>query len=198
MLTLAAPLRVYGQAEGTGATITGRVVDFHNQPVSTLVKLLAMGDMPANTAYTDSDGHFIFMDLPAGNYSVEVDATGYQLFRQAISVQSPLTGIFKVNVILDPVKQEPKPAGPAIIGSPGTYRVDSKALGHPFSQKALDAFAQGNNLRDTGDLKGAMKSYKQALKSEPGFYPALNNQGQFTFGKATPWVRRTPSNRRSS
>jgi Tfp pilus assembly protein PilF len=174
---LAGPVRVFGQAEGTGAAITGRVVDFHNHPVSTLVELLAMGDIPANTVYTDSDGHFIFMDLPAGNYNVEIDAEGFQPFRQAISIQSPVTGMYKVNAILDPLKPQPKAAGPAVAGSPGTYRVDISKLGHPFSPKALSAFADGNTQRDTGDLKGALKKYKQALKEEPGFYPALNNEG---------------------
>ena len=60
--------------------ITGRVVNHQRQPVSEAavdVLDLMTGGPPLQRAYSDSDGSFLFEDLPVGQYQLQADAAGY-------------------------------------------------------------------------------------------------------------------------
>jgi len=164
----------FAQSNGV---VTGRVTDDHGKVESQLVRLLAVGDVPAGDVYTDSEGHYTFQGLPGGVYYVVVEAEGYRPFHQSVSLDMQVQPKVTLDVILEPVTTPPPTPGQIISGSTSSHALNAKRPGTLFSPKVLKEFERGNKDRQKGDLNAALAHYQKALDLDASFYPALNNQG---------------------
>ncbi len=126
LLVTLAPLLV-AQTAGTGA-LTGKVTDASGGAVAN-AKITAVNadGGQTQTATTGADGVYRFARLPPGNYSVKIEATGFQALEIA-STTIPATGAATVDGKLE---SEQKPEEPSL-----------KDLGFTPDQTAGSAAAQ--------------------------------------------------------
>jgi len=174
-----APLAVgllWSQAEH-GGVISGGVITTHGKPERILVQLIEESGIPAGEMYTDSNGGFVFRSLPNGIYAVVIQAEGYQPFRQVVRLDLKLSPKQQVNVHLEPLTTRSPPPKQVVPGSPRTYKLNLKNQARPIDPAALREFDKGNEAREAGNLKSAIKHYQKALQIDSSCYPALNNLG---------------------
>jgi len=163
-------------AQTTGV-LSGRVTNSQGQPVTVLIHLFAEGDIPAGSVYPDSNGSYVFMALPAGTYTVAVDAEGYKPFRQVTRLEDNIQPRAQVMVVLEPATNPAASKGPTIAGSKERGGLNGKSFLLQFNPKAVKEFDKGNSERQKGNTQAALEHYKKALRIDPNFYPALNNAG---------------------
>ncbi len=166
----------YGQAEH-GGVISGSVNTTSGKAERIRVQLSDESGIPAGDVYTGSNGGFVFRSLPNGIYHVVVQAEGYQPFHQVVRLDTKLSPKQQVYVQLEPVATPDSPSPSVIPGSTRTYKLDAKNQARPLDPRALREFDNGNEARQRGDLKSAIKHYQRALQIDSSCYPALNNLG---------------------
>ena len=158
--------------------LSGRVTNSQGQPVTVLVHLFAEGEIPAGSAYSDSNGSYVFIALPSGTYTVAVDAEGYKPFRQITRLEDNIQPRAQVMVMLEATTPQTVRKGPAIVGSKSRNEPDAKAaapdIGHP---KAVKEFDKGTRAERDGNSAAAIQHYQKALQFDASYYPALNNLG---------------------
>ena len=157
--------------------VSGRVTNSQGQPLTVLVRLLADGDTPVGDAYTDSNGSYIFMSLPSGDYAVVVEVEGYKPFRGTTRLDEKIQPRGQVMVVLEPTTKEITSKGPMIAGSTSSRELNAKHPLPPLDPKALKEFDRGNKEQEKGNSEAALERYQKALRIDPNFYPALNNMG---------------------
>mgnify|MGYP006279191667 FL=1 len=79
-------------------TISGQVKDQHNHPLPGANVVL---NKDFKAVVTDNDGHFIFSNLPSGEYTIEISYIGYKKYAKEISLQNQ-------NISMGPVLLSPK------------------------------------------------------------------------------------------
>jgi tetratricopeptide (TPR) repeat protein len=157
--------------------VTGRVVNSRGAAENLPIRLIADGEVPAGDTYTDSDGHYIFQQLPGGTYFVVVEAEGYRPVHARAYLDALAQPKATVDILLEPLRKDSEPPSPVISGSPSSQMLNVKHPGTPFSLKVLSEFDKGNKEQEQGKLEAALAHYRRALELDPDFYPALNNQG---------------------
>ncbi len=157
--------------------VSGRVTNSQGQPQNVLVHLLADGDIPAGDAYSDSNGYYVFMGLPNGNYAVVVEAEGYKPFRGSVRLDNVIQPRGQVMVVLEPAPKEVAKIGPMITGSKSSGKLNAQHPLPPFDPKAVKEFDKGNKEQQRGNIQAALEHYQKALRVDANFYPALNNMG---------------------
>src|SRR5258706_14836103 len=84
---------LFGQ--GTTSRIAGTVVDSSGAPVARVsVKLINEDTQATCTTATSDAGTYVFDSVQVGNYTVEVDATGFKRFtsrHNPLSIGQPMT-----------------------------------------------------------------------------------------------------------
>lgn len=94
--------------DGTGAMITGRVIDTNNLPLTgATVYLLNQAGVPIASAQTNATGNYELAGMPLGNYALQVSKLGYNTMfngnvpnlSEVIPVQVG-NGVTEVNFVL--------------------------------------------------------------------------------------------------
>ncbi len=160
-----------------GGVVAGRVTDPRGQPERLLVRLVSAGEVLVGQVYTDSNGLFVFGDLPGGVYYVSVEAPGYRPVRQAVVIDLPRSIQTQINISLESINTTATPPGQIISGSSTSYKLSLSKNRRPFDPKVLREFDKGNRKQQEGNLQAALSHYQRALRIAPDFYPALNNLG---------------------
>ena len=131
-----------------------------------LVTLLANGTRPAGTTIADLSGHFTFVNVPKGNYTIRVEIDGFEVVNQAIET----TGSGDANVIVNLVQKRRSDAGPAQI-------VNVNEFTERYPKKAVSYFEKGTSALDQKKYEEAIKNLRQAVELAPTFYQAHNELG---------------------
>jgi hypothetical protein len=99
MTLLAGACALYGQT--SPGTIQGSVVDPGGRAIGGAAVAVTSGPELKRTAVTDSDGKFGVTGLPAGNYTVEVSATGFATkIQENVAVSAGAVATVPVSLIL--------------------------------------------------------------------------------------------------
>jgi iron complex outermembrane receptor protein len=105
MTLLAGACALYGQT--SPGTIQGSVVDPGGRAIGGAAVAVTSGPELKRTAVTDSDGKFGVTGLPAGNYTVEVSATGFATkIQENVAVSAGAVATVPVSLILASVSEE--------------------------------------------------------------------------------------------
>jgi len=172
-LVVSAPL-AHAQSAGI---VSGRVTNSQGQPQNVFVHLFADGDIPAGDAYSDSNGYYVFLGLPNGNYAVVVEAEGYKPFRGSVRLDNVIQPRGQVMVVLESAPKEAAKTGQMIAGSKSSGELNARHPLPPFDPKAVKEFDKGNKEQQRGNLQAASEHFQKALRVDANFYPALNNMG---------------------
>lgn len=172
---LAFSVTLLGQ-EMTGV-IYGRVTDSQGHPQQLLVHLIADGEIPVGSVYTDTEGQYSFTALPGGEYWLVVEAEGFQPVRQHVRLDTRISAEMQVNIALEKAEAHATPPSPVIAGSAASHTVDAKNPVPSFDPRALREFDKGNAQRKKGNVQAAIGHYEKAVRIDPRLYPALNNLG---------------------
>jgi len=132
-----------------------------------LVTLLAFGGRPVQTVVADLAGHFAFLSVPRGAYSVRVEIDGFEPVTQAVG-EYDLGGSVDVFV---PLKR--KQAG--ITGTAEVVNISEFLQLYP--KKAVALFEKGNESLNNKKNGDAIKYLQHAVELAPTFYAAHNQLG---------------------
>jgi tetratricopeptide (TPR) repeat protein len=153
--------------------ISGNVRDDENHQTieNVQVDLKVVGGMTINTAYTRSNGEFEFGSLSNGDYYIEVNLKGYELYREAVTINN--SSRMGMAVFLR------RPFGLSNAegsNTKSTGAVSVHELGVP--QKAHEEYEKGLNLLyEKSDCRGAIAQFQRAIKDYPDFYEAYAQEG---------------------
>ncbi len=130
------------------------------------VDLTESGGIPINSTFTRGNGEFVFAGLTSGEYSIQVNAAGYEPARQAVSVfGAPQHG---VSIFLTKSAKAP------------SLRTEATISAHQLSvpRKAHDEFEKGMMLiYAKSDYRGAIDQFQRAIKDFPTYYEAYAEEG---------------------
>jgi tetratricopeptide (TPR) repeat protein len=150
------------QAGGTesvgGRPTSGAIVVYirnsSGEPITTpaLVRLYSSDGMPLGQASVGSGGQAIFRNVRPGNYSIEVEAAGYENAQGRALL--PMTGEADVDIYMQPESK----TDAVVLSDPGTPVLAPKA------RKELDA---GQEALGRKDLKEARKHLDKAGELAP-------------------------------
>lgn len=146
-----------GDTTGSGGSysIQGRVY-FPDRDGKTVKVTLTSPDVGTRTAFTDTDGNFIFNGLRSNTYDVVIDGgADYETHRESVMIEG--TPVNKMVVHL----QYKKGTGP-LAGVPDT---------------ALKAYQKGLSASSKNDNAAAAEQLQQALTIHPTFGLAQNELG---------------------
>jgi predicted Zn-dependent protease len=119
-----------------------------------------------NTTFTRGNGEFEFGGLSNGDYFIEIDAKGYDSYRESISIfNAPRTGL---TVSLR------RPLAVETINNSGQVSAHQLAAPH----KAHDYYDKGLSLLyGKSDFRGAIGQFERAIKEYPNYYEAYAQIG---------------------
>jgi tetratricopeptide (TPR) repeat protein len=175
-LQLAVPASLWCQAVENNGVVYGKVTDSYGHPQRLRIQLLGPGDMLVGEIYSDAEGSYSFRSLPNGQYCVVVEQQGYRPARQPVLLDK-LNPRAQAYITLESASAAPKFTTSVVTGSESSQRVDAGKPARNFSPKAVQEFEKGNQKQKDGNFESAMSHYQKALRTEPDFYPALNNLG---------------------
>jgi len=122
-----------------------------------------------STTFTSGNGNFNFANVPAGSYSVELQAAGYDGSSQDVEVSfGPVIG----------VQMEMRKVGQSEIGRivGGSPTVSARELSIP--RKAHEAMLKGMQLLyQKEDFQGSLNQFQRAIKAYPNYYEAYAQMG---------------------
>jgi Tfp pilus assembly protein PilF len=117
-------------------------------------------DQPSRNTTTDIDGSFIFQSVPAGNWTVVVEATDeYESVREPSPIDRAAGS--PINIVSLFLKRKIS-SDPAFAGIP---------------KDALDAYSKGMQALDKKDDKKAEEQFNKAIAVYPNFAQALTQLG---------------------
>ncbi len=138
----------------TGQAASGRTIK---------VQLESVSNFSSMSTVADQDGTFRFTNLPAGDYTVIVDAGNeFEKARESVSIY-----------------REASPGGRSVQVAIQLYpKVDSSnPMFAGIPEKALSLYQKGSAAARKGDAKGAVESLSAAVALHPNFPLALNELG---------------------
>ena len=149
---------------GNGAEITVTVHDSSGEPLSlpAMVRLYREGTIPSGQGAT-SRGSMAFVVTSLGEFTVVVEAAGYQIGRKEVSV--PVEGRAQLDVYL---RRNSAPGSENNAGVPG------KPL---LAPKAKEAFDKGLQALSADKMQEAEKYVGEAMRLAPGHPDVLYVQG---------------------
>jgi tetratricopeptide (TPR) repeat protein len=175
LITSVLPCLGQGRPGPTKVTygIAGTVRDDSDQHTmeSVRVDLKQATGTPINSTFTRGSGEFEFAGIPGGDYTIEVIAPDYELFRETVTIyNSDRRGLA---VFL----RRPM----AVVSSRSSGTISAHELSIPH--KAHDEYEKGLNLiYSKSDYKGAIVQFQRAIKDFPNFYEAYAQEGSaYTF-----------------
>ena len=166
------------QAQQTTDTITIvgqlRVTRLGPPPMRVLVRLERSGAQAGET-YTDGEGKFSFVDVPANLYRIVINQEGYRAVDIGVSLNSSVQHTVYVPPIeLIPEDKMGKTGQPTIPGANPTM-VDESALANTFPKEATKQYEKAAKAEHEGKHEEAIDHYEKALAIAPAMYTARNN-----------------------
>jgi tetratricopeptide (TPR) repeat protein len=152
-------------------SIQGRLYFPPGQAVKQLRVRLEGNITGGNSTLSSADGSFIFTSLPAGTYSVVIEADpDYEPFRESVTIYG--TSAFESRVAPQTVNVQVnlrlKGSGPDPATAAALEKVPVKA--RELYSKGMEAAAKGDSKRAVEHLNGAVSAY-------PEFHMALSELG---------------------
>jgi tetratricopeptide (TPR) repeat protein len=140
-------------------TIQGRIYFPSGRAVAQLRVRLESNITGTNSAISNTDGSFIFPSLPAGNYTLVIDAgPDYEPFRESVTIYG--TSAFESRVapqtISIPVNLRLKGSG----GNTGAALDKVPVQARELYVKGLAAAAKGDSKKAVEHLSGAVAAYR--------------------------------------
>lgn len=182
LVSFAAATVVCGQGGGVGSTrglpsagggsniIQGRVI-FPIEPASRRVKVrLSSTDLLNQSAVTNDDGTFLFNRLPAGHYTVSVDAgNDFDPASEQVEIDRETSVAARTMSVAITLKLKGTAAALAAIPKP-----------------AREAYTKGMEAAGKGEHKKAADFFAEAVKLHPEFPQALSELG-LAYMKVPKW-----------
>ncbi|HEY0004351.1 MAG TPA: tetratricopeptide repeat protein [Pyrinomonadaceae bacterium] len=180
LILIFAPL-LFAHAQGVGSSrglpsssgqhiIRGRIVTPSGKPLSTPIKVrLDSNIIGTRTVPTEDDGTFAFNSLPAGNYTIMVDAgQEYEPVMEQLTITgtSAFGGYAAAQNINVPITLRPK----------GSAKGPNPLLAN-VPKQAVDLYNKALELSSKGDHKKAVEQLNSAIALHPNFALALNELG---------------------
>ena len=187
VLILIQSATVCGQGNGTASTgtggshlITGKIYFPSGRRAEGVIQVklesFSAGEI---TTLADANGAFTFASLSPGNYTVVVNAEGYEIAREGVTIDSDLNlsraGIsvntpqrrYTVIVNLQPKRGSENQAGAAVINA---------ALAE-VPEAARNLYEKALQLEQSNNIANAIDNLKAAISLYPKFPQALNELG---------------------
>jgi tetratricopeptide (TPR) repeat protein len=128
------------------------------QPLSGInVRVRSLTSGLVLTGYTDDAGKFSFLNLPFGNYSVRIEAPGYEPERRFVRIGA--MPVFDLSFRLKAEAGKALPRGP--------YTISVHQLRIP--EKAREEFRKGYEDFSRGRMEKAIKHWKKSIEIYPSF-----------------------------
>ena len=123
---------------------------------------------------TDSSGHFEFLGLPAGSYTISIDEGGYL----------PVSTTAEADSSSPPVSLNLTPANST--EPPETHNPTVSVRELKIPEKARREFDKGVRRLDAKDPAGSLRFFNKAIQKYPKYYEAYYNLGlaQIRLGQA--------------
>jgi hypothetical protein len=142
-MVLAVAVGAFAQGNPTGA-IRGRVVDPDNLPLPGVTVTVASAVLQGvRTAVTSENGDFMIPFLPAGEYSVTVEISGFQPQKQTISVAMAETQPLTVKLALATVQETV-----TVTGTMSTEILTTSTVAQTYKAQTLERLPIGRALND--------------------------------------------------
>jgi len=132
-------------------------------------------------AWTDTEGKFLFRDLPANLYHVTIADEKYDSYEVEVKVDPHISPINILTINLRPRVEAGNEITSPIYGT-NPYLVDLAEYERNFPKKAVKEFKRGAESQLKGNYDDAVQHFQTALKLAPDFYPAHNNLGAIYLG----------------
>jgi len=139
-----------------------------------LVRLERSGAQAGET-YSDGEGKFSFVDVPANLYRIVINQEGYRAIDIGVSLNSSVQHTVYVPPIeLIPEDKTGKSRQPTVQGA-NPSMVDESALANNFSKEATKQYEKATKAERQGKHQEAIDHYEKALAVAPAMYAARNN-----------------------
>jgi len=126
--------------------------------------------------WTDTEGKFLFRDLPSNLYYVSIRDDKYEPYDEEVKVEPRTNPVNILSITLTQKIVVKYQVNSAIHGS-NPYIVDTATYERNFPKKAVKEFERGAESQLKGDYDDAVRHFQKALKLAPDFYPAHNDLG---------------------
>jgi Flp pilus assembly protein TadD len=152
------------------ATVSGRLI-FENgnlgcDPLCT-VTLMSSGMRPVQTVTTDFSGHFAFVGVPRGPYTLRVEISGFEPVTQNVDA---MENGGELTVIVPLMKRQRTV-------TTGSGIVDVSEFRDRYPKKAVSFFEKGVDSLKKKKAEDAVKFLRNAVELAPTFYEAHNQLG---------------------
>jgi len=159
-----------GKAQSRRAifSIGGNVLDSgdHHYMEGVLVTLKSASGVPVNTMYTRGSGDFQFDGLSNSDYSIEINAKGYNFFQQSFTVSGADRRGLSISL-----EKSVKVANPGMQMSISAHQLS-------VPHKARDEFERAMTMIYLkSDYRAAIPQFQLAIKDFPTYYEAYAEEG---------------------
>ena len=129
-----------------------------------------------NQVWTDTEGKFLFRDLPSNFYHVSITDDKYDSYEEEVNVEPHINPVNIITITLRPRIRTKTEVNSPIRGT-NPYTVDFAEYERNFPKKAVKEFERGAESQSKREYDDAARHFQAALKLSPDFYPAHNDLG---------------------
>jgi tetratricopeptide (TPR) repeat protein len=164
-------------AQVENGAITGQItVSRGSFPPERIKLTLQTRGIVVSEVWTDTEGKFLFRDLPSNLYHVSIADDKYELYEEEVKLEPRITPVNILSITLRPKVVVKDQVNSAFRGA-NPYLVDPASYERNFPKKAVREFERGAESQLKADYDDAIRHFQAALKFAPDFYPAHNDLG---------------------
>ena len=127
--------------------------------------------------WTDTEGKFLFRDLPGNLYHISIRDDKYEPYDEEVKVDPRINPVNILSISLTPRAQEKADTHSPSVRGNNPYLLDPAEYKKRFPKKAVKEFERGSDSQAKGEYDEAVQYFQSSLKLAPDFYPAHNNLG---------------------
>src|SRR5438874_6879078 len=168
--------KVNGQVDN--GAIVGQITIVRGSFPPDRVKLtLQTSGIVVTEAWTDTEGKFIFHDLPGNLYHVSINEDEYESYQEEVKVNPHISPVNFLSIQLKPKPRAEPSNSRAVLTGANPYLTDLADYEKRFPKKVVKEFERGVSSQADGRTSDAIKHFDAAIKLASDFYPAHNNLG---------------------